>query len=94
MQVWDRHAIRAEVARRGSTLTAISVAAGLNPAACSSTFSKCYLAADRAIAEFLGIPLFELWPDRYDRDGQRLTRRRLKPSKPARAPSRRNRVAA
>lgn len=94
MQAWDRHAIRAEVARRGSTLTAIALAAGLNPGSCRAALSKCFPAADRAIADFLSIPLFELWPDRYDRDGQRLTRRRLKPSKPGRVPSRRNRVAA
>ena len=72
-RAWDRHAIKAEIYRRGQTLVGLSRAHGLHPHDCGVALLRPYPKVDPVIAEFLGVPLHELWPDRYDRAGQRLT---------------------
>lgn len=54
---------------RGSTLTQLAVDNGLNPSACRQSLIRPQLKADRVISRFLGVPLHELWPDRYDTNG-------------------------
>ncbi|KAA5603746.1 transcriptional regulator [Roseospira marina] len=83
-QTWDRHQIAAEVKRRGSTLSAISLQAGLPEAACRNALIRKYQAAERAIGRFLGVPLWELWPDRWRSDGSRIdhrTRAHIRPER-------------
>lgn len=63
--VWDRHAIRAEVHRRETTLRAIALAAGLHFTACSSALIRRHLAGEKALADFLGLPPEVIWPERY-----------------------------
>jgi Ner family transcriptional regulator len=71
-QVWDRWAILCEVKRRGSNLKEISLKAGLSFASCSASLvSPNFPTADKALSDFLGVPLQELWPDRYFKDGTR-----------------------
>jgi Ner family transcriptional regulator len=62
---WDRHAIMAEIRRRKSSLRQLSLEAGLSPSACSKAFTQSFPAAEVAIAQFLGLTVQELWPDRY-----------------------------
>ncbi len=65
-EMWDRHAIMAEVRRRGETLRSISLRAGLTHTACACTLSgRRWPRAERALAEFLGVPVERLFPDRY-----------------------------
>ncbi|PZU43893.1 MAG: hypothetical protein DI566_13300 [Microbacterium sp.] len=64
-QVWDRHAILAEVRRRGLTLTGIAVAAGLYDAACRQALNGGSLKGAQAISNAIGVPVSELFPDRY-----------------------------
>jgi Ner family transcriptional regulator len=71
-QSWDRYAIQAEIHRRGATLTGLALQAGIGSSSCRVTLSRPVPKADRVIAEFLGIPLHELWPCRYDAAGNRL----------------------
>lgn len=63
--VWDRHSIKAEVHRRGTTLRAIALAAGLHYTACSSALIRRHLAGEKALADFLGLPPNIVWPERY-----------------------------
>lgn len=63
--VWDRHAIRAEVHRRGTTLRAIALAANLHYTACSSALIRRHLAGEKALADFLGLAPEVVWPERY-----------------------------
>jgi len=63
--MWDRHAIKAEVHRRETTLTAIAIAAGLDPSACRSALSRRHIAGERALADFLGFAPEKIWPERY-----------------------------
>jgi Ner family transcriptional regulator len=73
---WDKHSIKAEIHRRGATLTQLALDHGLYRSACRGTFLKPCPKADRVISTFLCIPLHELWPDRYDSAGNRLRAKR------------------
>ena len=65
--VWDRHAINAEVRRRGKTLTGIALDAGLSESACRQGIIGYNRRGAQAIAEALGLPFRELFPDSYTR---------------------------
>lgn len=69
---WDKHEIKAEIGRKGMTLTALSLRAGLSKSACRLSLTRPSPSGDVAISNFLGVPLHELWPDRYDNRGNRL----------------------
>lgn len=62
---WDRHAILAEISRRGSNLTKLALSAGLSAGACRIAMCRHLPSAEMAISNFLGVPVYELWPDRY-----------------------------
>ena len=63
--------IKASVRKTGTTLTALALANGLSPSACRKALSVPCPRADRAISECIGKPLHKIWPDRYDRAGNR-----------------------
>ena len=65
MSSWDRHAIKAEVHRRGLTLVGIARARGLEPSACKVALRRRNFAGERAIADVLGVEPSVLWPERY-----------------------------
>ncbi len=64
-RVWDRHDIMAEIRRRGSSLRAVSLDAGLSESTCRKALAVPLPAGEAAIAAFLGVTVQELWPDRY-----------------------------
>ncbi len=64
-RVWDRHAIMAEVRRRGSNLRKVALAAELSESTCRKALCEPQPAGEAAIADFLGVTVHELWPDRY-----------------------------
>lgn len=63
--------IRAEIAMRGMTLTRLATEAGLDESACRVALIRPLLSAEKAISRFLGVPLHQLWPDRWDAEGRR-----------------------
>ena len=63
--MWDRHAIKAEVYRRGMTLRGIARAAGLEPSACNVALLRRHWRGEAAIAAALGVEPSVLWPERY-----------------------------
>jgi len=65
MQKWDRHSIRAELARRGFTLTGLALDNGLYESACRQALDGRSKAGAQVIAKALGMTVQELWPDRY-----------------------------
>ena len=67
---WDRHAILAEVRRRGSTLAELSRAAGEPRDTASVALRQGYPKGEKIIADFLGVPVEELWPERYPNHSQ------------------------
>ncbi|MFT4275573.1 MAG: helix-turn-helix domain-containing protein [Rhodopseudomonas sp.] len=64
-QTWDRFSIKAEIQRRGETLTGLAIDAGLEDSACRVALVRRNFRGEKVIAKFLGIPVEELWPDRY-----------------------------
>ena len=66
----DRHAIIAEIHRRGSSLRKLALAAGLEPSACRVALHRRHRAGERVIADELGISPATLWPDRYPSSSQ------------------------
>ncbi|HEY0328813.1 Ner family transcriptional regulator [Rhodopseudomonas rhenobacensis] len=65
MQRWDRFSIKAEVQRRGETLTGLAIDAGLEESACRVALVRRNTRGEQAIAAYLGIPVEDLWPDRH-----------------------------
>ena len=73
---WDRHAIKAEIHRRGMTLTRLAQQAGVESSACRAALIRPNIRGERIISDFLGIPRHILWPDRYRQDSGTSRRRR------------------
>lgn len=71
---WHRADIMAAVRKRGSNLAEIARADGLKRQSMYWAFIRPHLRANRAIAEFLGMPLNELWPQWFDADGKLISR--------------------
>lgn len=65
MSLFDRHAIKAEVHRRGFTLVGLARAAGLEPSACKVALRRRNVRGEQAIAAALGVEPSVLWPERY-----------------------------
>lgn len=66
-KVWDRHAINAEIRRRGMTLTGIALKNGMYASACRQGLMGLSRPGAEAIADALGIPFRELFPTTYTR---------------------------
>ena len=62
---WDRWAIKAAIHRRGETLTGLARQAGIDPSACRVALLRRHEAGELAIAQFLGVHPWLLWPSRY-----------------------------
>lgn len=71
--------IKAEIRARGTTLRDLSIASGLHPEAISRAVRQPWPAVEKIIADFLGIPPEQLWPDRYAPEG--VSTRRLRAPK-------------
>ena len=66
-KVWDRHAINAEIRRKGMTLTGIARDANMYPSACRQGLMGLSRPGAEAIAAALGLPFRELFPTAYTR---------------------------
>ncbi len=68
--------IKAELERRGYTLTGLSEQFGFHRSAVSKALKKPWPAVERVIADALGVvhPRY-IWPDRYDGDGRHKSER-------------------
>lgn len=64
--------IKAAVWKAGSNLRQLSLDNGLAPATCRNALHKPIPAADYVIANFIGKTLHEVWPHRYDEEGNRI----------------------
>jgi Ner family transcriptional regulator len=64
---WDNPAIKAELERRGWTLTRLALENGLHESACRRALHSSCHAGAMVIAKALGVTLEELFPGRYIR---------------------------
>lgn len=80
---WHRADILAAVRKRGSTLAEIARGVGLARQTMYWAMSTApRLRANKAIAEFLGVSLHELWPQWFDEDGKLISTQPLPRPKP------------
>lgn len=68
---WHKEDIKAAIRKKGVTLKQLSVRHGLPSAATRTALSHSYTSAETVIAEFLGVPASDLWPERYRGDKPR-----------------------
>lgn len=68
---WHPADIRAAIVKRGKTLTGLALESGLDGSACRAALIRPLPNAEMAISRLLGVPLHELWPDRWDEEGRR-----------------------
>jgi len=81
---WHRADIIAAVHKRGTSLRRLAVKVGFAQSTLRSALFKPHPKANAAVADFIGVPLNELWPAWYGPDGAPLWRMTKTPT-PARA---------
>lgn len=64
-RTWDQFAIKAELHRRGMTLTKLAEINKLNPGTFRAVWKRPNQKVERAIARFLKVPVELLFPGRY-----------------------------
>ena len=72
---WHPADILAAVQKRGRDLASIARASGIAPRTVSKALQEPCYTGEKAIADFLGKPAHEIWPNRYDEAGIPLHRR-------------------
>lgn len=63
--VWTKAQIKCALEERGMTLTGLAELKGINPTQMRNVWTRTCRNAEAAIAEELGVPAAELFPDRY-----------------------------
>ncbi|WP_082731602.1 helix-turn-helix domain-containing protein [Sphingomonas sp. CCH15-F11] len=77
---WHPEDIKAELRKRGITLTALALRAGVSKQVVTIALRKRASAhCERVIAEALGQKPHKIWPSRYRSDGSRVFLRPLSP---------------
>lgn len=71
-QKWHPEDIKAAVRKKGETLASLARKKELSDSCTRNALRVPLPSGERAISEFLGIPLFELWPDRWTQKGERI----------------------
>ncbi len=71
----NRHDIVAAVKKGGTNVVQLALANGLSKSAIHYAIKKPSERAETVLIGFLKKPAHEVFPDRYDRTGQRLVRR-------------------
>lgn len=72
---WHKADIRASVEKKGKTLTQLAREAGLSESACRQALLRPFANSEKVIADCIGVPLWELWPRRWNMDGTRIDNR-------------------
>ncbi len=76
---WHPADIVAAVRKKGSSLVAISGDLGLTRSAASRALLIPHPRVNKAIADLVGAPLHEIWPQWFDADGRRIAARSPSP---------------
>ncbi|MCP4392791.1 MAG: transcriptional regulator [Alphaproteobacteria bacterium] len=63
---WTASRIKCEIEERGMNLSMLAVLNNLSTSSCRVALKKSYPSAEKAISNFLNVPVHELWPDRYE----------------------------
>lgn len=69
---WDRYSIKAEIERRGKTLTQLAKDYGMSDRTVRNALYHPSKKGELVIADFLGQPLYMLFPERWTVDNKRI----------------------
>lgn len=69
---WHAQDIKAAIWKRRQTLSGLGEKNNLHGSTCRAALTRSQPKGEKVISEFLGVPLHELWPDRYDDTGGRI----------------------
>lgn len=75
---WDSHSILAELRRRNMTLMGLAELYGLSTNGFRNIWSRPHEKAERAIADFIGQPVEQVFNDRYPKTGNRILKQSTK----------------
>ena len=64
--------IRAEIKMKGLSLADVAAMAGIGESTVRQALRKPSTAGEMAIGKVLGKPLYELWPERWTKEGRRI----------------------
>lgn len=65
VRTWHREDIKAAVRKTGTNLTLLALSKKLSEGACRLALLGRHRRGEIAIAEYLNVPLWELWPGRW-----------------------------
>ncbi|WP_254474504.1 helix-turn-helix transcriptional regulator [Bartonella sp. B1098] len=71
-QTWDRHSILAELRRRNMTLAELAKAYQIPSSSVKNIWTRSNEKAERAIADFIGLPVEQVFADRYPKSRSRI----------------------
>ncbi|ENN94454.1 helix-turn-helix domain-containing protein [Bartonella vinsonii] len=71
-QVWDRHSILAELRRRNMTLAELAKAYQIPSSSVKNIWTRPNEKAERAIADFIGLPVEQVFSDRHPKTNRRI----------------------
>lgn len=71
-KIWDKHEIKAEIARKGHTLTSLAASYDMPPQTVRNALIKPSKSGELIIAKFLEMPVHQLFPDRWTKDNKRI----------------------
>ena len=66
---WHPADVLAALKKRGYSLSGLSVANGYHPTAAGKALKQTWPAMERLLAGAIGVPPPEIWPSRYDSEG-------------------------
>lgn len=76
--VWDKHSIKAAIARKGKSLSDLARDFNMPEPTLRSALAKPCKSGEEVIAQFLELPLYVLFPERWTIDNKRIYPRTLK----------------
>lgn len=82
--IWDRHAIKAAITRKGKNLSELAKSYNVPPQTIRNALDKPSKNGEIIISEFIGVPLHILFPERWSEDNQRIYPRVIKRKQGAR----------
>jgi Ner family transcriptional regulator len=82
---WDRHSILGELRRRGMTMAKLAELRGISPGGFRTIWTRQNAKSEQAIADFLEVPVEELFPDRYPKSHARILARQYRDPAPNKA---------
>ena len=72
VKVWTAPDILCEIRKRKMTLAKLAEAHERNPGSFGHVWKRPNQINEKIIADFIGVPVEELWPDRYPKDSHRV----------------------